>query len=178
MLHPFVEYNNLTYVSLERETGKFEVDGNLFEGIEGYLLGFGSHEFEFKGKKQKKFDIYLVDNDETYQIQLGFYSWLTLKVMNMLLSLQDFTNPKLLFIARKDKNENDNIFIKHKNSFLKWKYPFEELKLKDLEDNLKLKTRNEIIGKWYEHLLTLKPFVLNELTEESAEIEEIDDNPF
>lgn len=172
MLHKTIKQNSILFVSVDKNSGKFEVGGELYEAVEGELLGFGSHEFDFQGRKIRKFDIFLGDGDSIYQLQFGFYSWTTLRLMNSLLSIQS-SAPKLLFIASK-KNGNLNIFIREGKNYLKWKYPYEKLKLLGLPADQKEKRRNQIIEKWFEMLITLKPFSLYEI-EQEAQVEEIED---
>jgi len=149
----------IQYVGINRDTGEFELsDKSLHPGIEGFLLGFDTHEFEYKGKMQKKFDVYLRDG-ALYQLQFGFYSWQTFKLMNSLLNVETLGEGGPLLITSGFEKDNFYINIEFDGAKIKWKYSYEDLKLKDLSKEAKEERRNKIIDKWYTDLMKVKPYI-------------------
>jgi len=142
-----------TFVSLSQSEGKFEINGELFEGIGGTFLGIADHTFSFRGKDTRKLDLFLREEDGTIlQVQVGFYSWLTLRLMNMLQSVPNLLGKEMKMFANKDEMGNFRIFVLLDGTYLKHKYSWDTLKLKGLDAQAKEARRNKIIDTWYEKL--------------------------
>jgi len=139
------------WVSIDKETGEFVHNNQQFAGLAGILLGFGSHTMTYKDREYKKFDIYIADNGDVYQLQLGMYSYRTLFLMNFLRSIDKFDNKPILFNVRKE-GENINLLVKYDNKWLKSKQPYKDLKITDE------KKRDKVIETWYEKFVELMPY--------------------
>jgi hypothetical protein len=168
-----IDSQRFHYVSFDNENGKFEYQNEFFDYIEGEFLGVGSHEFTFKNRSQKKFDIFLFDEGKIFQVQFGFYTWLTYRLMNQLLNVSK-KNTRIRIILQKDPDGNQKVFVKENGTFLKWKHKELNKKLKDLPPAKKEENRNKIIETWFETMLLNFPF--DPETISAPEIEE--DMPF
>jgi len=147
-----IEKSKYSYVSFNNDNGKLEFNGSFYDYVEGEFLGVGAHEFEFKGRSQKKFDIYLYDQGIIYMVQFGFYTWNTYRLMNQLLNL-DKLYCKLRIIVQKNNDDTTKIFVRKNGDFLKWKHRDLNAKLKVLPPDKKEQQRNKIIDAWYQQLL-------------------------
>jgi len=153
-----VKQNGINYLGINQDTGKFETtDKRLFPAVKGRLLGFNTHDFKYRDENIKKFDIFLKD-DGIYQIQIGFFSWQTFKLLNSLMNITDMLNGGVLYVEAGKRNDNYNIRIEWNGEPIKWKKSFEELKLKDKTGKDKEAHRNKIIAKWFTDLMTVKPY--------------------
>jgi len=144
-----IENGKVKWLSINQANGEFEHKGKTYPAIKGKLLGFDTHEFDFKGKSQVKFDIYLEDRGDVYDVQFGIYSWVTWRLLNMLASVADLMNgnDSIMIRAGKEK-DNYNISVFFNNKACKWKLKWEEAGLKGLDANSAEARRNKMIDKW------------------------------
>lgn len=168
---------SIEFLSFDKDLGlcttKKDSSGKLIltavPGVEGYLMGFNSHEYEFKGKMQKKFDIFLQDNEFSkrfIQLQFGMYSWQTWILLNKLLSVRDGIvrgEEVTISCANRTGCEFYDFFIELSGKHLKQKFSRardnESLKFKEkgnTEDNEKI--RNRHIDAWFSKILEVLPF--------------------
>ncbi len=154
-----LEKMQIKFVAINKDDGGFIVDGKTYPGIEGQLLGFSTHTYEFKSRQQTKFDIFLYD-DYYYQVQFGKYSWVTFTLLNQLMSIpqEDFARLGKLRIIIKNKNDNLNVYTKWNGRNLPWKYTYQELGLLDISPEEKEKKRNNIIDRWINYITEAFPF--------------------
>jgi len=167
-----IKKNKIHFVGINKDEGGFIYQDETYPGFAGILLGFGSHTYEFKGRTQIKFDLFLYD-EVKYQIEFGKYSWLTFKLLNQLMNipldeLKGSNNFVRLFLTKKD--DNLNIFVEWNGRFLGWKYKFKDLKFDGKEGPAREAHRNKIIDKWADFLLEAKAF--DPTTKIEAELEE------
>ena len=177
-----IRQNRIKYASIDRESGLLMIDGQEYGAIEGKLLGFNSHTFDFKGTPQKKFDVYLFD-DGIYQVQVGFYSWVNFRLLNQLINIPDLKNGGVVEIATNMQDDNVNVFVRFNGVYLKHKYKYADLKFDGKDKDARVKHRDKIIDKWYSFLMELKPYDENAHTPPSentseAGAEKDDDLPF
>lgn len=177
-----INQNKTKFAGIDQKTGNFDVNGNLFAKLDGQLLGFSEHEFEFQGKIEKKFDIFLKDDNSLFQIQLGFYSWHNFKLMNSLANIgEKLAKGGILGITSLKQKDNYSLYVDWNGENIKWKYSFEELKLKDMYNGNKIAKRNKIIDKWANLFTELKPYVpeiKSSIPEETIKPGADDDIPF
>lgn len=154
-----IQQGKLNYVSINNLTGKLRCDHVDYPGITGDFLGFNNHEYDYKGEPQKKLDIYISDNGTIYQVQFGFYSWMTLGILNSLSNIPNLGNGgKLKFTAIKD-DSNQCVYINWNSKPVKWLKSMEELKISSIKDKVKKETfRDKIIDRFYELLFAKHPY--------------------
>jgi len=176
-----VRRNMVKFVTLDRESGLLVIDDNKYAAVEGKLLGFNQHTFDYKGTQQKKFDVFLSD-DGVYQIQIGFYSWVNFRLLNQLINIENIKAGGIIEISTNMIDDNISVFVKWNGKSLKHKYKYADLKFNGKGDDEKIKHRNKIIDKWYAHLMELMPYDPKEAEkpEESEAYAELpnDDLPF
>jgi len=156
-----LQHGRVQFVSVNKDSGKFEMRKNAYPAFEGFIAGFDKHEMKWKDQTFWKFDIYL-QADLVYQVQFGFYSYTTLSLMNSLLSIADklTTNGVLRLEAGKNSKSGENyVYLTWNGKKIEWKLPWEDLKFNGKEGDAKLEHRNKIIDKWYDALYTIKPYV-------------------
>lgn len=179
-----LQQNKIVFVSIDKDNGGFIVEDKTYPGIEGTLLGFNVHTYEYKGRTQTKFDVYIKD-DALYEVEFGKYSWLAFKLLNQLISIpeKEFTQPngkiKLLLTKRDD---NLNIFVQWNGKYLTWKYRFNVLKFAGKQGLEREVHRNNIIDRWCNILLEICLYdptkIVSIDNEEEISIEYEEDLPF
>ncbi|MCL5990562.1 MAG: hypothetical protein M1419_00470 [Bacteroidetes bacterium] len=154
-----VQQGKLNFVSINNVTGKFRCEHVDYPGIVGDFLGFNSHSYEFQKADQKKLDIYLTDNGTVYQVQFGFYTWITLNILNCMSNIPSLGDGgKLKLTAVKDDN-NQRVYINWNSKPVKWFKTMEELKISPIKDKQKKEAfRDKIIDRFYELLFDKYPF--------------------
>jgi len=157
-----LQHNKIQYAGIDQESGKFESNGSLFPAISGKLMGFGDHVFDFKNQPIKKFDIFIKDGEALIQINIGFYSWQTFKLMNSLLNIPNIKSKGEIMIKASKKDANYNIGLEFNGEWIKWKYSFDDLKFNGKEGDAKTAHRNKIIDKWFITLSELLPYTKDE----------------
>jgi hypothetical protein len=159
------EKRRTQYVAISQSTGKLLINKKEYPAIEGKLIGFSKHEFTHNSISQVKFDIHLLCGETEYQVQFGFYSWVTLQIMNSLSSIEDLDDSFhgiLQISATKTDADKYNVFLSMNGKSLKWKYDMEALKLKGLEKTKKETKRNKIIDTFYDALYSALPYTVTE----------------
>ena len=150
----------LQFLKINKNDFQFELNGDKFPAIRGYLTGFSTHTYMFEGIEQKKFDIYIKDESGEYQISFGMHTYTNLGLLNCLKSIEDITKSGLLtLISDKDvKIAKHSVKLEWNYTPLKWKFGFEDLKL-NIEDKAKKnKLKDKIIDKWVADFLEAKPY--------------------
>ncbi|QLH52779.1 MAG: hypothetical protein CH6_0095 [Candidatus Kapaibacterium sp.] len=176
----------IQFVNIDKDDGGFIVDGQTYPGFEGTFLGINTHEYEFKGKPQKKIDIYIEDG-YVYCLEFGKYSWLAFKLLNQLLSVppNELTagNNHIRLIMKK-KESNLNIFVRWNGAYLRWKYKFSDLKFNGKDGEEKIAHLKKIVDKWFNVLYELKPFdpkkdlIKDEEADDTVSVVDDEDLPF
>ena len=175
--------NSLQYVSINKDTGHFEIkqnnEINSYPGLKGWLLGFGREKStyksgKFEGKPVDTFLIYLKDNGSIYQVKMGFYTYRALFTMNFFRSLDKIEQKEVKLVA-----SDNSTLIQYNNVRLKYKIKYADLKLPDDAAKKKAK-KNGIIDKWFEDLYTKMPYEVAPptITKEEINEDESDDVPF
>ncbi|HOK13356.1 MAG TPA: hypothetical protein PLU67_07270 [Candidatus Kapabacteria bacterium] len=165
--------NQVKWVSIDQESGEFELDNHTYPAISGRLLGFGKHAYSFRNQTQEKFDIFIGD-DAVYQLQFGYHSWTTWRLLNQLISQIDSINGhnNILLRAGKDKDGNFYIFAILDGKPLKWKYKYAEI-FKDAKEKDKIETmRNKCIEKWASVLIEKKNYTPDITLQQQQQTEE------
>ena len=150
-------HGRLKFTTIHRDSGFLLIDDKQYAAVEGKLLGFDQHTFDYKGTPQRKFDVFLSD-DGIYQIQIGFYSWVNFRFLNQLINIEGMKAGGLLEVSTNMVDDNVTIFVKWNGKNLKHKYKWAELKFDNKSDAEKQAHRNKIIDKWYAHLTELMPY--------------------
>lgn len=164
------------FVSFNNDTGMLCTNKGDIPGIDGELLGFNSHPFEFKNKTYEKFDIWLKDTvtKEVFDIQIGLETWVCKSWMNKLLSIPEPYEGILRISPYKKDDMQCNPFYWNGKK-LEPKVPEEKISItKEMSDEAKIKRRNALIGKWYEELMKRKPYdpdVATTNDEENGDVE-------
>lgn len=151
--------SQVKWVSIDQESGEFLFNNTTFPAISGKLLGFDKHAYTFRNSDQQKFDIFIGD-DHVYQVQLGYYSWTTWRLLNQLVTQIDNIDGynNIILNAGKDKNGNFFVFAILDGKSLKWKYKWSEA-FGDEKDRTKIEERrNKFIDKWATALIEKKKF--------------------
>ena len=176
--------NRIKFTAIDRETGLLMIEDKPFGSVEGKLLGFNQHTFDYKGTPQKKFDVFLID-DGIYQIQIGFYSWVNFRLLNQIVNIENIKNGGLIEVSTNMVDDNVSIFVSWNGKNLKHKYKWADLKLDGKNAEEKQAHRNKIIDKWYAYLMELMPYDPKEAAAEpvvngdvGAAMKDDDDLPF
>jgi len=153
----------ITFVGFDNELGQFTVNKEPVAGVEGKLLGFSKHNLTYKGTEFPKFDIFLANSEgKVIQVQLGMTTWLSMHLMNSLMSLPfdaaGNANGKLRLVAYQ-KDGSNRIYVTFNGEKLPWKFELAKLKLDD-EDKAKREARkNQVCEKFFEALVGNMPYV-------------------
>jgi len=167
--------NQVKWVSIDQESGEFLFNNTTFPAISGKLLGFDKHTYTFRNSDQQKFDIFIGD-DQVYQVQIGYYSWTTWRLLNQLVSKIDNINGHnyILLRAGKDKDGNFTTFAVLDGSPLKWKYKWAEAFGEEKNRNKLEERRNKFIDKWANALIEKKNYTPDITLQQQQQTEEED----
>ena len=147
-----VQQSQLNFVSIDQASGQFTCNKKLYPGIEGDFLGFDSHDYDFKGEPQKKLDIYIAINGGVFQVQFGFYSWLTHGLLNCMSNIPNLSaGGKIKFVANK-VDQNYNVKVTWNSKAISWFKTMEELKYGNLKGKDKEAYRDKVINRFFELL--------------------------
>lgn len=154
------------YVSFDKDDGLIhntkdpsgKIISSPIPGIQGYFLGIGEHDFEYKDKQFKKLDIYIKDDDNgslVWQVQFGYYTWATWFILNKLLTVRESLKANDVFriVAQKGDDGFYTWFISVNGTQLKQKFTRSQdaklLKFKPNGDPDNDKIKNKHIDTWF-----------------------------
>lgn len=158
-----------------QQTGK--VIPQAVAAIEGYFMGIDTHEYEFKGKQKKVFDVFLKDDKDPlkmYRLQVGFYTYYAWTILNKMLSVsKELTVGEHWIISCSEESNNDiwNLFLEKSGTQLKQKFTREKdkeiLGFKDGNDDKTKATncdiRDKHINKWFSVISEIAKFDKNSI---------------
>jgi hypothetical protein len=105
--------NKRFFVGFDPDRGEFRVkekDGDIFvAGLLGDLKAVAEREFEYKGRMQGKIELELESSIGTMLLSMGDRSFTTLRLLNLLATLDDFNN---LYIGLFKDDKGTVIYVK------------------------------------------------------------------
>jgi hypothetical protein len=177
-----IQQGKLNYVSIDQATGNFINNHTKFPGIDGDFLGFNTHIYEFKDAEQKKLDIYLKEDETVYQVQFGFYSWMTLGILNCMSNIDSLKNGGKLKLQAFKNGENQVVYVNWNSKTVKWKMQMKDMNFGDKKGTEKEAHRDKVIDRFFELLFEKHPYNPEEAVpaqvDSEPEVKSTDEVPF
>lgn len=146
-----LEAQRVKFIGVDRDSGELIFNKQTIGAVSGVLIKIDRHTFKHKNRDHPKLDFMLVDGEETYQLGLGEWSWLTFQFLNYMMAIPDLSQPIELRFG-KDDDGHYRCFIRQNKRYMKAAYKIEELSFPPKGDvNGREDRRNELIKTWVEY---------------------------